>query len=178
MLPTHTLTNALAPPPIAATNNMLFDKDTKKITAILDFDWSYISHPFHEFPSALNDLGCNIPLNHGDNSIPAALLSGNFPTPAPADGLDEKGEEEGALAEEKWQVAKAWHAAMKKSGVVAPSDIPGTDKILDLTRFQSFLAPYQLGNADELKKMDGAKQAELRAKTEADLVQWLEKHGY
>jgi hypothetical protein len=146
---------------------MLFDKGTKKITAVLDFDYSYVSNPSDEFMSLLSDLGCNI--THADNKINAAILSGDFTTP-PAN-LDEE-------STKKWEVAKAWNTAMKKSGVVSPSAIKGVDKIRDMERLQRLLCPWQLGSEFMLKQMDDEKKAELRAKTEADLVKWLEKHGF
>jgi hypothetical protein len=146
---------------------MLFDKVTKKITAVLDFDWSFVSNPFEEFMSLLNDLGCNI--THADNKINAAMLSGDFTTP-PAN-LDEE-------STKKWEVTKAWNTAMKKSGVVSPSDMKGVDKIRDMVRLETLLCPFQLSSESMLKQMDDEKKAELLVKTEADLVQWLEKHGF
>ena len=65
-----------------------------------------------------------------------------------------------------------------KRGVVSPSDIKDVDKIRDMVRLQTLLCPFQLGNEFMLKQMDDEKKAELRAKTEADLVQWLEKHRF
>jgi hypothetical protein len=146
---------------------MLFDKDTKKITAVLDFDWSYVSNPFDEFTSLLGDLGCNV--THADNEINAAILSGDF-TKQPAN-LDEK-------STKQWEVAKVWNAAIKKSGVVSPGDIKGVDKIRDMERLQTLLCPFDLGSESMLKQMDDEKKAELPAKTEANLVQLLEKHGF
>jgi hypothetical protein len=77
-----------------------------------------------------------------------------------------------------WEVAKAWNAAMKKSGVVSPSDMKGMDKIHDMWRLQTLLCPWQLVDEFTLKQMDDEKKAELRAKVEADLVQLLEKLGF
>lgn len=150
-----------------ATNNMLFDKDTKKLTAVLDFDWSYISNPLDEFMGSLQDVGGNI--RHEDKNIEAAILSGDFTWPPP--NLDKE-------SVEQWQVAKAWNTAMKKCGVVSPSDIRGVDEIRDLLHLQALLCPYQLGNESMLKQFDEKKRAEMRAKTEAELIQWLEKHDF
>ncbi|KID82232.1 Protein kinase-like domain protein [Metarhizium guizhouense ARSEF 977] len=149
------------------TNNMLFDKDTKKLTAVLDFDWSYISNPLDEFMGSLQDIGGNI--RHEDKKIEAAILSGDFTWPPP--NIDKE-------SVEQWQVAKAWNTAMKKCGVVSPSDIRGVDEIRDLLHLQALLCPYQLGNESMLKQFDEKKRAEMRAKTEAELIQWLEKHGF
>ena len=45
---------------------MLFDKGTKKITALLDFDFTYASNPFKEFTMRLGELGCNVTLAESD----------------------------------------------------------------------------------------------------------------
>ena len=67
---------------------------------------------------------------------------------------------------------------MEKSGVVSPRHIKGVDGIRDIVRFQTLLYPFQLGNESMLKQMGDEKKAELLAKTEADLVQWLAKYGF
>ncbi|EFY87951.1 hypothetical protein J3459_014936 [Metarhizium acridum] len=85
---------------IKTTNNVLFDKDTKKLTAVLDFDWSDISNPLDEFMCSLQDVGGNI--RHENKKIEAAILSGDFTWPP--DNLDE-------ASVKQWQVAKAWNAA-------------------------------------------------------------------
>ena len=146
---------------------MLFDKDTKKVTAVLDFDWSYVSNPLDAFLNGLGDIDGNVSLE--DAHIEAAILSGDFTTPSVV--LDEE-------SAKQWEACKAWNTAMKKSGVISPSDIKGADKIRDLLRLQRLLCPFKLGNASMLKQMNAEEKAELRAKTEADLVQWLEKHGF
>ncbi|EFZ02038.2 Protein kinase-like protein [Metarhizium robertsii ARSEF 23] len=146
---------------------MLFDKDTKKLTAILDFDWSYISNPLDEFMCSLQDVGGNI--RQEDKEIEAAILSGDFTWPPP--NLDKK-------SVEQWQVAKAWNTAIKKCGVVSPCYIRSVDEIRNLLHLQALLCPYKLGNESILKQFDDKKRAEMRVNTEAELIQWLEKHGF
>jgi hypothetical protein len=146
---------------------MLFDKGKKRITAILDFDWSYISNPFEEFETILSEHGCNI--THADNEISAAMLSGDFTTPP--SNVDEE-------FPAKWEFAKAWNAAMKRNGVVSPSDIKGVEQIRDMVRLEKMLCPYQLSSESALKHMNGDEKTELLAMAEANIVQWLEKHGF
>lgn len=147
---------------------MLYDKEAKKITAILDFDFASVSHPFEEFICmSLTDIGGNV--SDEDTGISRAILSGNFSTP-PAD-LDEESAKE-------WELAKTWNAVVRESAALAPSQIDGADGICDLMRFQGLLCPYQLSSASALEELDAEKRAELRAKAEADLLKWLEKHGF
>ncbi|KJR87607.1 uncharacterized protein SPSK_01776 [Sporothrix schenckii 1099-18] len=148
-------------------NNMLFDKETKKITAILDYDWSFVSNPFDEFNSLLYDIGCNI--THPDTAFNKAKLSGDFTKPL--DKLDED-------SKETWEMAKTWNAAMAKHGVVTPREIKGVEKIHAVLRLQSLICPYPLCSESALEKMDDAQKAELRAKAETDLLRWLNEHGF
>ncbi|KAK2617028.1 hypothetical protein QQS21_000121 [Conoideocrella luteorostrata] len=149
-----------------STNNFLFDKDTKKITAILDFDWCTVSNPFDEFLLGLYDIGCNI--TYGKTKADMALLSGDFTQPPNLE--KEKGE--------NWGMAKMWNAAIESVGAASPRKIQGASQIYDLLLLKRLLCPYQLSNVSALEKMDDEKKAEVRAKTEADIVEWLDKHGF
>ncbi|KAK2608433.1 hypothetical protein QQS21_003000 [Conoideocrella luteorostrata] len=150
------------------TNNMLYDKDTKRITAMVDFDFSYTSYPLDEFTlgHSLRDIGGSI--RDDDHAIKAAILSGNFTLPNNRD----------AEYLERWKVAEAWYTAMKKVGAVSPSDINGANKICDMLQFQSLLCPSRPSNESMLERMDDKGKAVLRANTEADLLQWPEEHGF
>jgi hypothetical protein len=55
--------------------------------------------------------------------------------------------------------------------------IEDLDKIRDIVRLQSLLCPFQLADESMLKEFD-EKKAELRAKTEAHLMQWPGQHGF
>lgn len=146
---------------------MLFDPATKRITGVLDFDWSCVSHPFDEFSSLLADVGGNISV--ADTALNAAKLSGDFSTP-PA-GLD-------AAASAAWDLAKAWDASMQASGVVRPGAMPGVDRIRNVLRLQRLVCPYPLGSESALASLDDEEKATLRAKAEGELVQWLDTHGF
>ncbi|GKT72924.1 protein kinase-like domain protein [Colletotrichum tofieldiae] len=147
---------------------MLFDKKAKKVTAVLDFDFASVSHPFEEFISmSFSHTGGNV--GDDDTAINQAILSGDFTTP-PAD-LDKESLKE-------WELAKTWNSVLQESVALAPFQIDGVNQIRDLMRLQRFLCPYWLGSASVLEELDEVKRAELRVKAEADLVGWLKKHGY
>lgn len=147
---------------------MLFDKKANKITAILDFDFASVSHPFEEFTSmSLSDIGGNV--GDEDTKITRAILSGDFNTP-PA-GLDEESTKE-------WELAKTWNTVLKESTAFPPSQIEGVDEICDLMRLQRLLCPYQLRSVSALEGLDDEKIAEMRSKAEADLLAWLGTHGF
>ncbi|GKT63060.1 Protein kinase-like domain protein [Colletotrichum tofieldiae] len=153
---------------LIAIYNMLFDKKAKKVTAVLDFDFASVSHPFEEFISmSFSHTGGNV--GDDDTAINQAILSGDFTTP-PAD-LDKESLKE-------WELAKTWNSVLQESVALAPFQIDGVNQIRDLMRLQRFLCPYWLGSASVLEELDEVKRAELRVKAEADLVGWLKKHGY
>ncbi|KAJ0120414.1 Protein kinase-like domain protein [Diaporthe amygdali] len=149
------------------TNNMLFDKKTKKITAVLDFDFASVSHPFEGFMSMIfSDIGGNV--GDEDTDITRAILSGDFTTPR--EELDEESANE-------WKLAKTWNTVFQDSAVLTPSQIEGMDKVRDLMRLQRLLCPYQLSSVSALEQLENEKKAGLRAKAEPGLLEWLEKHG-
>ncbi|GAO17456.1 hypothetical protein UVI_02052050 [Ustilaginoidea virens] len=147
------------------TNNMLFDKDTKEISALVDFDWCTVSNPLDEFLYP-NGLGCNI--TFGQTEIDLALLSGDFDQPPDTEEVKSA----------HWETARAWNAALDKVGATSPSRIKGARQIYDMLRLKDLLCPQKLSNASALARLDDEKKAELRAKTEADIVEWLDKHGF
>ncbi|KAG8156813.1 hypothetical protein KVR01_013418 [Diaporthe batatas] len=148
--------------------NMLFDRETKQVTAILDFDFASVSHPFEEFISmSFTHTGGN--LGDEGTAISRAILSGDF-TSAPPE-LDEKSAKE-------WAIAKTWNTVLMESAALAPSQIEGVKEINDLMQFQMLLCPYQLCSDSALEGLDDETRDKMREQAEADLVEWLEKHGY
>lgn len=152
---------------IAATNNMLFDTDSNKITAILDFDFSVVSNPFDEYLTSFTDLGGCV--GNLTDEIEAAILKGDFSSP-PAE-LSE-------YVKREWELADTWKSIAKKNGVLSPSEMKGADQIMELIQFQNLLCPHRLSDAFMLEKMNETERAELRAKTQAKIVQWLAKYGF
>jgi hypothetical protein len=54
---------------------MLFDT-AAKVTALLDLDFSWVTHPAHEFITGLGDIsGC---MHLADEKVQATVLSGRF----------------------------------------------------------------------------------------------------
>ncbi|KAK0391597.1 hypothetical protein NLU13_1097 [Sarocladium strictum] len=150
-------------------NNMMLDTETKRLTAIVDFDWSYVSNPVDEFISGLTDFGGNI--GNERHKFHKSILLGSFDIiPSSAKG-DEKSKSE-------WETAKIWNEAMKTQGCIRPCEIEGVEQVFDLMKFQKLLCPFQLSSERELGEMTEEAKAELRAKTEAGLVEWLKQHGY
>lgn len=148
-------------------NNMLYDKTTKRITAILDFDWSCITYPAEEFLTGLWDIGGGLSDRVG--KLQTNILSGEFGTP-PADGVP---------AEEvrAWEIAKAWDTALAKKGAARPSSIAGIRQVQALSNFEQLLCPFELSSEVMLKRRSHEDNAKRLAETGAKIKEWLKEHG-
>ena len=148
-----------------ALNNLLYDAETKRISALLDFDWAAITHPCDEFLFGLWDIGGGIHERVG--KIQPNVLSGDFT--AQPEGLSEE-------EAKKWEVAKAWDAAFERAGGIRPSSIAGVDRIQALRELEELLAPFELISEVMLKRMSDEDKPKRKAEKEAKIVEWLEKY--
>lgn len=143
-------------------NNVLYDAQTKTITGLLDFDWSSVCHPCHEFFNSVHDLGGNTHPN--DELLQEAVLTGDFN--ALPGCLSEE-------ANERWQVAKDWDAAVTARRAIKPSLIAGIRDLEQLRMFDELLAPFPLTNEVLLSTWSAEKLDKVRSETEARLLDWL-----
>ncbi|KAI3391383.1 hypothetical protein diail_7452 [Diaporthe ilicicola] len=144
------------------------EKEAKKVTAVLDFDFATVSHPFEEFMSmSFSHTGGNV--SDEDTAVNRAILSGDF-TAKPLD-LDEESAKE-------WDLSKMWSNVLQEGAVLGPSQIEGVNEIRDLMRLQNLLCPYRLSSASALEEPDDEMWAEMRQQAEVDLIRWLEEHGF
>ncbi|KAI4594803.1 hypothetical protein KJ359_007606 [Pestalotiopsis sp. 9143b] len=123
-------------------NNFLFDKTTSRVTALLDFDFSWISHPSHEFFTGLWDIGGG--LRSDDPKIISAILTGKF------DDVDESLSAEDMV---KWQVAKTWNTALATRGVIRPSSMSRIGRLRHLMELEDALCPSRLGNERTIERL-------------------------
>lgn len=148
-------------------NNMLYDIKTKKTTALLDFDWSVVSHPCDEYLTGLWDVFGGIS-ERVPGHLQASVLSGNFgPEDKPTDDCDE--------ALKQWEVARAWNEAAAKRGLVRPSTIAGVDRIRALRELEDLLCPFHLSNGAMLERVPAEAASQQREETETRISGWLDK---
>ncbi|KAJ8097811.1 phosphotransferase [Lipomyces tetrasporus] len=152
-------------------NNMLIDPNTNNLTALLDFDFSFIAPPAHEFFTSLQDLGGNTGGVHGpdptEGRLSKALLTGNFDVediPEAGKGL--------------WIKARNWDEAMARRRTVRPSEIQGIEVLDRLRKLEGLICPFRLVHPVFLKKQTNEEIAEARAKAEKMLVEELEHYGH
>ncbi|KAI1458493.1 hypothetical protein F4805DRAFT_140969 [Annulohypoxylon moriforme] len=147
-------------------NNVLYDSTTKRITSILDFDWSAVTHPCDEFLTGLWDIGGGI--HERNEKFLPMLLSGDFST-----------EPEGLSADEarKWEVAKAWDKAIAEASAIRPSDITGVNRIQALKDLEDSLCPFELANEVMLKRKSDEEKLKKKNEIEKKILKWLETYG-
>jgi aminoglycoside phosphotransferase (APT) family kinase protein len=148
-------------------NNMLYDKATKRLTAVLDFDWSCVAHPAEEFLTGLWDIGGGLSDRVG--KLLPNILSGNFPLP-PEDASDDE--------KRNWEVAKAWNVALATRGAIRPSAIAGISQVQALAHLEQLLCPFDLASPVMLKRRSDEDNAKRLADVEKEINDWFEVHGF
>lgn len=150
-----------------------------EITAVLDFDFAHVNHPFEEFHTeSFTDLGGSI--NFSGDSIEEALISGDFTTTSDDVSDDVPEDLPDDVPNDQWLLAKDWNKVLD---CLAPSNINGLEGILDLLKLQSLLCPDHLtmesmSKEGNIASVADEKKEKIRAAAEAKLVEWLEKHGF
>ncbi|ETS76163.1 hypothetical protein PFICI_11550 [Pestalotiopsis fici W106-1] len=132
-------------------HNFLYDQTTSRITALLDFDFSWVSHPSHEFFTGLWSIGGG--LRSDNDKIITAVLTGKF---------DEIDDSLSGKDKDKWQVAQSWNAALVERGAIRPASIAGIDRLRQLMELEDALCPSRLGNEraiERLQRQDKLAQA-------------------
>ncbi|KAJ6789374.1 hypothetical protein PWT90_00927 [Aphanocladium album] len=149
------------------TNNMLYDDSSKKITALLDFDWSVITHPAEEFFSGFRDIGGCV--NDEPRGILTAILANDFSSRP--DNLTEK-------ENQQWDAASDWSAAAGRNGVKLPSDIVGVEQIKALHGFSSAICPFELSSEVMLKRLSEEGKTTKKKEALETITQFLAEHNF
>jgi len=121
---------------------LLFDPVSSRITALLDFDFSYVGTVAEEFLgfSFSGMYGGQLP---GPDSEPfellirEAMLAG-FPESLPTFDSEE--------STRQWKLAKVWNVELARSGAARPQTIENFDKIADIYWLADNLSPFDLEN--------------------------------
>ncbi|KAF1348905.1 hypothetical protein BDV97DRAFT_267631, partial [Delphinella strobiligena] len=114
-------------------NNLLFDKESLRLTAILDFDWAFIGTPSDEFCMSFGDF-VKFPGDSAD--LHNALLSGSFPSDVNYTTTDDV----------DWDVARIWDQCLESADVQRYSTILGFSQVSSLREFVKAIAPWGVVN--------------------------------
>lgn len=144
-------------------NNMLYDPATRRVSALLDFDWAAVAHPAHEFFSGLHDLqGSTHP---DDTALQSAVLTGAFDTSTSTSAAAETAGE----PTKAWALARSWDAALLRAGGLRPSSLAGITTLESLRALEDLIAPFALCNTVMVGRAPAEKLQAARADTEAKL---------
>ncbi|KJZ76369.1 hypothetical protein HIM_04098 [Hirsutella minnesotensis 3608] len=146
-------------------NNMLFDPESKRITALLDFDWAAVTHPAHEFFTSFHDFKGTTRLLDSV-SLQRAVLTSDF----------RRHHDDGEV-DEAWELAAAWDEALRQNGAMRPSDIRGINTLENLRHLADLIAPFHLTNPVMVKRLTDEQLGDARAKNERALLEALEALG-
>ncbi|THZ01120.1 hypothetical protein D6C93_03532 [Aureobasidium pullulans] len=146
-------------------NNVLVDPATKRISALLDFDWSFVGSPGDEFLRSFFDLGgIPGPDSTGEElTIRQAILHGFGPEHV----------FDGPLGQ-----LQAWYQALRKHHAVVPSKLSGMEQISELHHFINQIAPWLLTHDVPLRRRSKEQLESVKANTKKTLLAFLEKHGF
>ncbi|KAK8139513.1 phosphotransferase enzyme family protein [Apiospora sp. TS-2023a] len=144
-------------------NNLLYDRDAKCITGLLDFDWAAVTHPCDEFLFGLWDICGGIHERVG--KMQPYVLSGDF-SQQPADLSEEEAR--------RWEIAKAWNEALVRRGATRPSTIAGVDRIQALRDLEELLCPFALASEVMLGRISDVEKTAKKMEVEVKIADWLD----
>lgn len=143
------------------------------MTAILDFDFSYVATVAEEFMlfSFGNMSGGQLPGPLEDGAqleLRNAMLSGNYPYISSI-------EDSSNIA---WDVARAWDEALAQAGAASPRTIPNFERIADIYWLTDTLSPFELDNPIMRQRRTSEQLKAIRDKTESLIVRFLDKYEH
>ncbi|WEW59970.1 hypothetical protein PRK78_005452 [Emydomyces testavorans] len=155
-----------------ATNNLLFDPPSQRLTALIDYDFACILHPSHEFLRSFDGAGGQL-RGWSDDAASQALTEAKlhgFPSPLPQPPT-----QDGVV---QWDVAHAWEDALEKGDVKRrPRTIAGIDKVADVDAVLRAILPWRLSNSDILRIQSEEVILKCRCESEERLVRMLGRLG-
>jgi hypothetical protein len=155
-----------------APNNLLYDASTRRITALLDYDFACILHPSYEFLRSFTGTGGQFQgwsdiESSEQSALRDAKLHG-FPSPLPEDTKDGV----------KWDVAKAWEHELEKLDVKRPRTMKGVEKIADVDAVLRSILPWRVTNEDILRLQSEEVILKCRDENEVQLIKLLDHLGF
>ncbi|THW63731.1 hypothetical protein D6D20_03388 [Aureobasidium pullulans] len=146
-------------------NNVLVDPTTERISALLDFDWSFVGSPGDEFLRSFFDFGgIPGPDSTGEElTIRQAILHGF---------------ESEHVFDEPLDQLQAWYQALEKYDALVPSKLSGMEQISELHHFINQIAPWLLTHDSPLRRRSKEQLDSVKANTKKTLLAFLEKHGF
>ena len=151
-------------------HNMLFDEETNRITALLDFDFAYVASRVDEYFYSLGYVaGIVWPVVEEDPD--GTRLRNNI-----ISGFED-GAEDLSSKRISWKVAVMLDRALLAASVERPQDIPGIDQLSTVYWLIQSINPYQFDNKEWKESQSPEKLEESRSGTQRDLEKYLKRLG-
>lgn len=151
---------------------MLYDAASNRITALLDYDFSCITHPSHEFLCSFGDVGGQFQGWSGDEDTEQLALHNaklhGFPSPLPPSS--EKGV--------NWELAGAWEDELEKAEMLRPRTIQGIEHVADVDAILGAIGPWPLSNSNVLEMQSEEVKVRLSDDGEKQLIKMLDRFGF
>jgi hypothetical protein len=145
-------------------NNMLVNESTGRLTALLDFDWSFVGSLHDEFLRSFCDIGV-IP---GPDSKGEELMLRQSLLSAPSDQ---------PKVEQPNNPLQRWYQILKTRDVQVPFDLIGMDEASQLHWLVSQICPWLLTHEVPLKRRSKERLEAARIITEQSICAFLAAKG-
>jgi hypothetical protein len=142
-----------------------------RITAILDFDWSYVGSTADEFLRSFGDISGKLPgpFNKSPEVIALrmALLHG-FPDSSPMS----------QSTSILWDVVQAWDDELGRRNMYRPRTIEGIEALSGVFWLSQQIRPFLICNPTVLKYRTPSQSERDRDEAEKLLIKYLETVGF
>ncbi|CAI7575606.1 unnamed protein product [Penicillium palitans] len=148
-------------------SNLLFNRGSNRLSAVLDFDFAHIGAPISEYLFSFWDLDGLLPGSSDPNDPLRNHILKGFPFAE---------EEEGV--EDKWKLTRAWENALSDVGAEKPSTIDKAGDIADIWWFSQDLCEAYWFIDTFLEKRTPEKLEEFKAVSASNLEKYLAHWGF
>ncbi|KAJ6780437.1 hypothetical protein PWT90_07951 [Aphanocladium album] len=147
-------------------NNVLFDTESKRITALIDFDFASINHPLEEhYFASFSDLGGG--LRAISPALYSCIISDDFEQRPPNLSDSDK---------EIWYRARSWNKAIVERNVLRPQTLAGAEKIEALRHFEESLSKMRQDSDSFLVKYPETGKHGIVTDPLSTVIQMLNDH--
>jgi len=151
---------------------MLFDIESNRLTALLDFDFSHVATLADEYFYSMASLGHLIlgPLENGVEQRLVNCLLGRWKESLPAAGED--------MGWVPWEIMQMLSEEFARAGVLRPQDIKGIGELAAVKWFLEDVFPPYFASPKWLQKRTPEKIESIRMDKETKIRGYLTRWGY
>ncbi|THY99906.1 hypothetical protein D6C93_03821 [Aureobasidium pullulans] len=154
--------------------NLLFDADTYKVTALVDYDCSHTGHPLHEF--FFSSFSVNYCVVSAESEV-ATVLFDQFPSPLP-ESKPALGTELRDCSPPQWEIMLMFEEELEKVGAARPSSVQGAKQITEVYEFMSEICPFHFVMDRWVENQSEEKLQTCRIEQRVILEKALAKWGF